>query len=94
MESLNSNEIRALELLREHGGSILESKPPETNERDVFGCTAPGLRVYRRLARKGLVFFTEELPCDWPSHPMDGFQFTPEIVISETGLAVLAQLRV
>lgn len=81
---LTAHERRALELLLEHGGAMLESQIPEVNELVlVFGETNPGLGVYRKLAKRNLCFFTEEDPCDLPG--LAGFCFTPEVYISDEG---------
>ena len=59
---LSENEEIALELLKAAGGCILSSKVPDKNEPGVFGEITPGLGVYKKLEKKGLIFFTEEEP--------------------------------
>ena len=54
---LSANQRTALQLLQEHGGSLIEWRVPETTEKDpVFGTVIPGITVYRTLERMGLVF--------------------------------------
>lgn len=65
-------EQNAIAWLRQEGGEMLTSKIPEKNERTVFGDTTPGLGVFRKLERKGLVFFTIEDPITLE----DGSEFT------------------
>ena len=87
---LSANQRTALQLLQEHGGSLIEWRVPETIEKDpVFGTVIPGITVYRTLERMGLVFFTEEEPFDLPGDPLDGFQFSCEIYITDAGKALV-----
>lgn len=87
---LSAAENAALQLLQEQGGSLIEWRVPETTEKDpVFGTTIPGMPVYRKLERMGLVFFTEEEPFDLPGDPLDGFQFSSEIYITDAGKALV-----
>lgn len=77
---LSSAELDAIDWLRAEGGSILVSKIPDTNERDVvFKTVTPGLPVFRKLERKGLIFFTEEEPFE--IEPGVWFEFTPEVYL-------------
>lgn len=88
---LSSTQRRALEILIEAGGSVIEWQIPETNEIDpVFGTVTPGHVVYGRLERMGLCFYTEEEPFDSPGDPLHGFQFSCEIYIEERGRVALA----
>lgn len=59
---LSANQRTALQLLQEHGGSLIEWRVPETIEKDpVFGTVIPGITVYRTLERMGLrALFTVE----------------------------------
>ena len=61
---------------------VLEKEP-------VFGTIVPGIPVYQKLERMGLVFFTEEEPFDLPGDPLDGFQFSCEIYITDAGKALV-----
>lgn len=74
--SLSANEHEALEWLKGQGGSVLVTAVPEKNERGVFG-TVPGLTIFKKLEKKGLVIITEEEPIQLE----DGtwFEFTPSI---------------
>jgi hypothetical protein len=58
---LSEAEQEALALIKREG-CILESQIQDQTERDVFGNVVPGIRVFRRLEKKGLIFFTEETP--------------------------------
>lgn len=64
---LSEAEQNALDWLRQAGGEILTSKIPEKNERSVFGGIEPGIGVFKKLEKKGLVFFTEEDPFETES---------------------------
>ena len=87
---LSATEQAALRVLQEQGGSLIEWRVPETTEKDpVFGTITPGMPVYRKLERQGLVFFPEEEPFDLPGDPLDGFQFSCEIYLTDEGKAVL-----
>lgn len=77
--NLSSNERTALEILRDKGGSMLTSLIPDKNERSVFCGVEPGMAVYKKLEKKGLVFFTEEEPME------DGFMFTNEVYLTDEG---------
>lgn len=84
--NLTENELHALELLIEAGGSLLTTSLPEKNVRDVvFGTVEPGHTVYRKLEKMGLVFYTVEDPVEMPGDPLDGFTFTNEVYISDEG---------
>lgn len=88
---LSAAERAGLRLLDEHGGSLIEWRVPESDEKNpVFGTTTPGIRIYRELERKGLVFFTDEEPLSLPGEALDGFQFSCEIYLTERGKAVVA----
>jgi hypothetical protein len=70
--NLSESEQNALDWLRQEGGEMLTSKIEEKNYRDVFGCTVPGMGVFKKLEKKGLVYFTEEDPIIGE----DGSEFT------------------
>lgn len=63
---LSASEQAALQTLVNEGGSMLETRISERNERCVFGSVVPGMNVYRKLEKKGLLYFTEEEPLDIP----------------------------
>lgn len=91
MRPLSENEITALRLLVEAGGSIIEWRIPECNETDpVFGTVTPGHGVYRKLEKLGLVFYTIEEPFDLPGDPLDGFSFSSEVYVDDAGRSALA----
>jgi hypothetical protein len=73
-------EEEALEWLKGKGGSVPITAVPEKNVRGVFGLE-PGLTIFRKLAKKGLVIITEEEPVQLE----DGtwFEFTPSIELIE-----------
>lgn len=73
-------ETNALRYLAERGGSVLVTAIPDKNERGLFGEIVPGLRGYQKLERQGLLYITEEEPCE------DGFVFTPTIDLTESGV--------
>ena len=76
MNDLSEMEREALEWLKGQGGSVLVTAIPEKNTRGVFGME-PGMTVFKKLARKGLVIITEEEPFQLD----DGtwFEFTPSV---------------
>ena len=76
MNELSEMEREALEWLKGQGGSVLVSHIPEKNTRGVFGLE-PGLTIFRKLDKKGLVVITEEEPVQLE----DGswFEFTPSV---------------
>lgn len=91
---LSSTERAALELLVRHGGSFLVTQVPDANEKEVvFNTVTPGHPVYRKLEKKGFVFYTEEEPMDWPGDAMDGFVFTEEIYLTDEGREAHKQLN-
>lgn len=89
---LTEAEESALSYLKANGGGVLTTSVPDKNERNVFGDIEAGLATYKKLERKGLVFFTIEDPVDDPGGPLDGFVFTNEIYITEEGEAALANV--
>ncbi len=78
MITLSENERTALCLLRGSGGGMLTPKIPDRNEHTIFG-VEPGITVYKKLEKKGLLFFTEEQQME------DGFAFTNEVYLTEKG---------
>ena len=69
---LSEAEQTAIDLLRSSGGSILISRIPDTNQNDE-GFIVPGMGVYRKLEKKGLVVICE------PIVEEDGFEWTPAV---------------
>lgn len=87
---LSEAEQEALLLLHREG-ALLTSKVPDKTERCHMGFIEPGLAVYRKLERKGLALITEEDPVtfeDEEGQPFD-FTFTPQIELTDTGLAAI-----
>lgn len=89
---LSEAEESALAYLKANGGGVLTTSVPDKNERGVFGEIEAGMSTYKKLERKGLVYFTEEDPVEDPGGPLDGFVFTNEIYISEAGEEALANV--
>ena len=90
MKKLSKNELTALRLLQESGGSIIEGMVPDKTEKNLaFGDVVPGHGIYRKLEKMGLAFYTEEEPFNRPGDPMDGFTFSREIYISDAGIEAL-----
>lgn len=73
---LSEMEREALEWLKGQGGSVLVTAVPEKNTRGVFGIE-PGMTIFRKLEKKGLVIITDEEPIQLD----DGswFEFTPSV---------------
>lgn len=69
-------EQHALDWLKGEGGSVLVTSIPSTNTRGVFGME-PGMTIFKKLAKKGLVIITEEEPIQLE----DGswFEFTQSV---------------
>lgn len=78
MNILSEAEERALQRLREEGAFLISSIP-DKNERDVFGRINPGIGVYKKLKKKGLIYFTEEEPFEL--EPGLWTTFTPEVYL-------------
>jgi hypothetical protein len=79
---LSEAEYTALKYLVRERGSVLTSAIPDNNDEDVFGNVLPGMRVYTKLDKRGLVMITEEEPII-----LDGeeFTFTNEVYITDAG---------
>jgi len=69
---LSEAEAAALSGLR-HQGSILLSRIPDRTEKDSLGQIEPGMAVYRKLEKKGLVVICEPIVDD------DGFEWTASV---------------
>lgn len=79
MLKLSEAERAAIFILHVRGGNMLTSNIPERSiVAGVFGIE-PGMAVYKKLEKKGLVFFTEEEPME------DGFVFTNEVYLTDEG---------
>jgi hypothetical protein len=71
--------------------SALSTDLSERNLKDVFGMALPSRAAFRRLAREGLVFETEEEEILIGGDP---FRFTPMIELEDLGRAVLRALEI
>lgn len=71
-DALSEAEEQALALLRKMGSIPLNSVPDRT-QRDHLGIIEPGIAVYRKLDRKGLVVICE------PIIDPDGFEWSAHI---------------
>jgi hypothetical protein len=85
--TLSEAEERALALAAD---GVLITKVPDRTEKDVFGNPEPGLRVFAKLEKAGLLFQTEEDPIDIDGEP---FHFTPTFEITDAGRSVLQRIR-
>lgn len=79
--NLSEAEHNAIEFLKSNGGSMLTSKIPEKNERNVFGGVDAGMAIYKKLEKKGLIWFTEEEPFEL--EPGVWFTFTNEVYLGQ-----------
>lgn len=80
-KALSEMEIAALGFLVNRGGSVLVTAIPDKTEPGLFGEKMPGMPVFKKLDKRGLVVLTEEEPME------DGFQFTPMAELTDTGKA-------
>ncbi len=80
---LSQAEVSALEMIK--SGSILVTQICEKNTPAWHGGVIPGMNVFKKLAKRGYLFFTEEEPME------DGFGFTEEIYITDEGLKALKE---
>ena len=87
---LSESEIIALQTIQEHDGSLLVFYIPDNNEKDLWGVVIPGMRVYQKLEKKGLVFITEEEPVVFEDG--EEFEFTPSVEFTELGLTYVNYL--
>lgn len=89
---LSPAEIAALLWVRE-APSTLVSYIPDKSDVDVHGEPVPGMRVFRRLESKGLLFQTEEDPVKFTDDPEEEpFHFTESIEFTSAGLALARSL--
>lgn len=87
MTDISHVELIALQTLNRMGGSILTTWVNETNTKGDIDEITPGIRVYKKLEKKGFVIITEEDVGD------DGFEFTPMIELTEMGMDIWIQNR-
>lgn len=81
---LNDNDLAALLLART---GVLVSRIPEKSGVGLLGEAIPGLTIFRRLDRRGLLIEAEEEPIDIGGG--ESFTFTPSFEITEAGEAAL-----
>lgn len=82
---LSEMEIAALSFLKNHGGCVLVTAIPDKTEKGLFGEKVPGMPIYKKLDKRGLVNLTEEEPME------DGFQFTPMAELTDLGKSAWRQ---
>lgn len=84
---LTATEQIALENARQ---DFLVSHIPDKNITDPLGDVIPGLRAYKSLEKKGLLYFTAEDPI-----PLDGEFFIPtaSVTLSDLGRDTLNALK-
>ena len=87
MTDISQAELVALQTLDRMDGGLLTSWVNETNSKDEFGGIVPGIRVYKKLDKKGFVIITEEEIGE------DGFEFTPMIDLTDPGKEILIRTR-
>ena len=81
---LTKLEQAAVDLLIEHGGAILVTRIADSNQKDCFGDTIPGMRVFKSLEKKDIVYFTEEDSIEMDTGAgMVSFEFTQMICLIE-----------
>ncbi len=85
LEDLSEAEVEALRLMRT-GFNTMVNRIPDKTYRDGVGIVTPGMAVYRRLAKKGLCYQTEEEPLE------DGFVFTESMELTDAGLELAQKL--
>jgi hypothetical protein len=57
---LSEAELEAVHNLELRGGSMIVDEIPPKSDRGFFGDPVPGIPIYKKLAKKQIVFFTEE----------------------------------
>lgn len=80
-------EMETVALTRARDGLLL-SQVPDKTYRDFLDTAVPGLPVYRKLDKAGLLIITEEDPVMFPGWD-EPFTFTPQIDITEAGREAL-----
>ena len=76
---ITESELSALKFLSENGGCVLITAIPDKNEKGLFGDIEPGISVYLKLEKRGLLYVTEEEPDE------NGFTFTEMVYLTEAG---------
>lgn len=78
---MTDTEKDAIAAIRNAGGALLVSQIPDRNDRDIFGNLIPGMGVYLRLAKRNIVFFTEEEPITLENGT--SIELTPSVCLVE-----------
>lgn len=84
---LKPSECNALDWLFRQGGTVLISAIPDKNENDGLGEVTPGIRVFKKLEKAGLVIITEE--DEFTFNDGDTFTFTPMVELTDDGKKVI-----
>ncbi len=74
--TLTNSEMDALDWLRKNHGYVLVTSVPNKNHTDFLGSLTPGMSIFRRLMKKGLVLQTEEEPANFASEGEEPRWFT------------------
>jgi hypothetical protein len=76
-EALSNTELKALELVKY--SPVWVHVVPDKTEKDVWGDPIPGMAIYKKLDKKGLVSICE------PFVDEDGFEWSASIDITPEG---------
>lgn len=88
---LSKNELETLSFMQERK-TILVSQIETTTSHDFMGRIIPGMTMFKKLIKKGILFQTIEdsVFFDDESEP---FEFTESIELTEEGEALIKNLR-
>jgi hypothetical protein len=78
---LSEAELNAIDFLKQRHGCCLISEIDDKTSTDVFGMKVPGMTIFKKLAKKGLLYFTEEDPVDFGFD--EPFTFTPMVYLGK-----------
>jgi len=93
LKDLSESEIAALRWVRE-STSILVSHIPDKTYRNEFGDPVPGMAIFKRLEKRGLLFQTEEEPVNLTDDPDEKpFYFTESIEFTDEGRELASKLK-
>lgn len=90
-KDLSEAEIAALKWIQKGVGTFVHNIDTKTTQ-DVFGSPIPGLRVFRKLEKKGLCFETEEDPMFLNEGDEEAFQFSSTMELTDEGLELVRRL--
>lgn len=89
---LSEAEIAALRWVRESPCTLVSRIPDKTSTNE-FGDPVPGMAIFRRLERKGLLFQTEEEPVRFTdAEDEEPFYFTESIELTDEGRELASRL--